>query len=134
MASTRALKPIQSGTLRFTGKLEKPTPGTDSKGLPLTTYELFADVRFDIQDYRSTESLNAQQMGSQVTTYVVMRYIPGVDASMRLVHVTDSSVSPPTIDYYDIQGIVKDPTGRRALQLYCIKRQAAGFRAGTPSG
>jgi head-tail adaptor len=132
--TSRALQPIQSGDLRQVGRLEQIVGSTDSKGMPVQAYEFVTEVRFMFTDYRPSEGLQAGQLASQVTTYITTRYFPGVNAGMRLVHVVDSSVSPPLIDYYDIQGVVRDGTARRALQLVCVKRDAAGYRAGPPSG
>lgn len=128
--ATRALKPIQAGQLRHAGRIERRVAGVDSKGLPTTTYELFATVRFMFDDYRPSEALKAAQLGSQVTTYITTRFVQGVDATMRFVHLYDQSQSPALVDYYDIQGIVRDATGRLAMQLVCVKRDAAGYRVG----
>jgi hypothetical protein len=131
----RALKPIQSSALRFVGDLEQRDQGTDLAGSPLATYSLFAaGVRFDIQDWRATETLQANQVLSSVVTYVTIRWRPGIEGAipgqLRLKHIADASVSPPVVDYYDIQGVVRDPTTRVALQLACIRRDGSGFRTG----
>ena len=84
-----------------------------------------------MSDWRDTEVSAAQQIMSQVITYIVIRFRPGILSTMRLKHVTEWTANPPLVDYYDIQGVVRDPTLRWALQLACIKRDAAGYRVGT---
>ena len=128
MPSSRALQPIQSGQLRHIGDIEQRTTGTDAGGSPLTTYSTFAkDVRMDINDYRGNESFVAQTVESSQTTYITIRYRPGLNATMRIKHRAESGV----IDYYDITGIVSDQTRRRGMLLQCVKRDSSGFRTGS---
>lgn len=132
MASARNLRPISAGALRFICDIERPDPGKDNAGIPKTTYSVFAkNVYFDFIDYRGGESVQANQIGATLITYITIRWLPGIDATMRVKHISDYSVSPPTIDYYDITSIPsRDGTMRDALLLQCTKRDAAGYRTG----
>lgn len=132
----REIRPTQSGELRHVGDLEKLDIGTDNSGTPLTTYSLFAkDVRFAIDDWKPLESVVANAVQSNLFTRIRIRYRPGLEGSapsiFRLKHVIDASVSPPAVEYYDIQGAVRDITLRVELQLSCVRRDAAGYRTGT---
>lgn len=132
----REIRPTQSGELRHVGDLEKLDIGTDNSGTPLTTYSLFAkDVRFAIDDWKPLESVVANAVQTNLFTRIRIRYRPGLEGSapsiFRLKHVTDASVSPPAVEYYDIQGAVRDITLRVELQLSCLRRDAAGYRTGT---
>jgi hypothetical protein len=133
--SRATIKRIEAGALRFIGDIERQVGSVDSMGSPTAKYELFAaGVRFAITDWRANETVQANTVMSQVTTYITVRYRPGLEGEapgkMRLKHVSDASVSPPVIDYYDILGAVRDPTIRVGLMLACIKRDSSGFRTG----
>lgn len=133
---SRALKKLSAGELRFIGDLEVRDLGTDEAGSPLTTYSKFAEnVYFAMSDWRATEAQQANTILGTFLTYVVIRWRPGLEGVaanvMRLRHPSDLSVSPPIVDYYDIQGCVRDPTTREALQLACIRRDSTGYRTGT---
>lgn len=125
------LKPLQSGILRQVGDIEVLVDGKDSFGSPMTSYQLWAPgVRFDFADWRVTENVSAKEIQSSVLTYITMRWRPGVTSKMRIKHIAEITTSPQMIDYYDIQGVVRDPTLRTVLQLACLKRDAAGYRTG----
>jgi len=128
----RQLKPIQAGQLRFQGWLEKPVQSF-VHGVPSIDYETFASIRFSIEDFRGNEVFNGQTLESMLTTYVVMRWLPGVNATMRVKRQIAASESPSDFDYYEIQSIIEDPTRYRVMQLQCVRRDAAGFRKGAPS-
>lgn len=132
MASARNLKPISAGSLRYICDIEAPDPGKDNAGIPKSTFSVFAkNVYFDFADYRGAESAQANQIGATLVTYITIRWLPGITAAMRIKHISDYSLSPPTVDYYDITSIpARDSTMRSALLLQCIKRDAAGYRTG----
>jgi head-tail adaptor len=120
-----------SGELRHIGNIEAPVAGTDSSGTPNTNYVLWAEnINFAIDDWKSPEVYQAQQVEGQQTTRIRMRYRPGVLAGMRLVYCTNPGQSPLIFEYYEITGVTRDITLRVEIQLNCVKRDAAGFRAG----
>lgn len=136
MASRATIKRINSGDLRYVGDIERRIDGVDAMRSPSTFYEVFAaGVRFAIADWRVTETVQANTTVSQFLTYITIRYRSGIEGAapgqMRLKHISDASVSPPVIDYYDIQGALRDPQLRIGLLLSCVKRDSAGFRTGT---
>lgn len=118
--------------MRLVGNLESLIAGQDAAGGPTTRYELFAEnIRFGMSDWRVSEANAAQQIVSQILTYIVMRWRPGIVPTMRLVHPSDRLAVPPVIDYYDIQGAIRHPSTRWALQLVCVKKDATNYRTGT---
>lgn len=132
----REIRPTQSGELRHVGDLEKLDIGTDASGTPLTTYSPFAkNVRFAIDDWKPLESMMSAAVQSNLFTRIRIRWRPGIEgtapSTFRLRHVADGSVSPPIVEFYDIQGAVRDITLRVELQLSCVLRDAAGYRTGT---
>lgn len=135
VASRAVIKGIQAGELRFVGDIERRVDAVDAMRSPSTSYELFAGgVRFAIADYRPTETMQANTTMSQVTTYLTIRYRPGIEGQvpgqLRLKHISDASVSPAIVDYYDIQGAIRDPSIRQGLLLSCVRRDSSGFRTG----
>lgn len=131
----RVFKPLNAGDLRFVGDLEKVDAGTDSAGSPLATYSPFVQgVRFSIGDWRVSENVQAATVLGQRITILIIRWRPGLEGVLpnvlRLKHISDYSVSPPTVDYYDIQGAIRDSTTRWALQLFGVQRDSEGYRTG----
>lgn len=131
----RAFKPLESGSLRFVGDLQQQTGDLDASGSPLGTYRTIAkNIRFGIMDWRGVEQQGANTIVGSVTTYLMLRWRPclvGLAPDvMRLKHVVGRSGGLPTVDYYDIQGIVRDRTTRVSMQLMCIRRDSSGYRTG----
>lgn len=133
MAGVRTLRPISAGELRLVCDIEQLISEVDEAGTPMTRYQLFAkNVFFAFGDYRSGESLQAKELMGQLTTYVTIRWRPGIAEGMRLKYVADGSRSPQLIEYYEIQGLpMRDTTARIALLLQCVKRDAPGALTGT---
>ena len=127
----REIRPTQSGELRHIGNIEQRAGGTDSTGVPSSDYVLWAEnVRFAIDDWKSPEAYNAEQLNGMITTRIRIRWRPGIVSGMRLVYCTNPGQSPPIFEYYEITGPTRDISLRVEIQLNCIKRDAAGFRTG----
>jgi head-tail adaptor len=127
----RQIRPTMSGELRHIGNIEQLVGGVDGSGTPNTTYVLWAEnIPFAIDDWKSPEVYKAQQVEGQQSTRIRIRYRPGVIAGMRVVYNTNPGQSPSIFEYYEITGVTRDITLRVEIQLNCIKRDAAGFRAG----
>ena len=133
----KTLRTLTSGEMRHIGDLEKLVVGTDATGAPRTDYEIFAkDIRFGIDDWKPYETWAANAPESALSTRLRIRYRPGLDgiapSTMRIKRRTsDAGVSPVVFEYYDIIGAVRDPTTRVDLTLWCMRRDAAGFKIGT---
>jgi hypothetical protein len=135
MPGARTFEPLNPGSLRFLGDLEVQQDGVDAAGTPLATFIPYAQgIFFTFADYRATETGTANTVMASITTYAVIRWRPGLEGiepgKMRLKWASDLSVSPPIIEYYDVQGAVRDPTARWALQLSLVRRDSAGYRSG----
>jgi hypothetical protein len=138
MASARTFEPLNPGDLRFVCDLEVQQDALDAAGTPVANFVPYAQgVFFSFADYRATETGTANTIVASQTTYVIIRWRPGLEGvepgKMRLRWVSDFSVSPPVIEYYDIQGAIRDRTARWAMQLACVRRDSAGYRTGAPS-
>lgn len=122
---------MQAGRLRHVITIEEPVETQDATGAMTTVWQTWADgVRASIEDVSTREQFAAAQVQAEITTRVRIRYRRGVHEKMRIRHVREHSGSPQVIDYYDIQGPpTRDvATGRRELQLLCLRRSAEGFR------
>lgn len=137
----REIRPTQSGELRHRGDLQKlvtnpdGTPLTDAAGMALIEYQTYAEgVYFSIDDFSTYESFQAQQVGSELTTRIRVRFRPSLEGvapnTMRMRLRLNPGNSPAKYDYYDIQGSIRDPFLRVEMQLTCIRRDVGGFRTG----
>lgn len=128
----REIRPTQSGELRHVADIEALVQGTDAVGAPLTSYVTWAkNVFFAIDDWKPYEKWSSAQLDSSLYTRIRIRWRPGVEPTMRLVHRLNPGAADPQFDYYDIIGVVRDISLRVELQLACMKHNAPGFRVGT---
>lgn len=119
---------IQAGKLRHKVTIQTPTETQDEYGQPVQTWATFAEVFASVEPIRGREFFAAQQIQSDVTTRIRIRYLSGVTTKMRVVHTTDHS-SPATVEEYDIEAVIHVEEKRREMHLMCRKRDADGFRA-----
>jgi len=114
---------IRSAELRHFGNIERRIKGHDDTGEPTNVWEVWArDVHFAIDDWRPVEAVAAGQVQDHQTVRLRIRYRPGVSPTMRVAHVPCPGIAPEVTDYYDIEGIIHDPTMQRDLQLECRRR------------
>jgi SPP1 family predicted phage head-tail adaptor len=118
---------MRAGRLRHKVTLQRRVETTNAIGETVWYYADVAEIFAHIEPLSGKEYFGAQQVQSDVTTRVRVRYRTGLQPTMRLVHVREAG-SPTLFDYYDIQSIIQPHTDRRELQLMCIRRDAEGFR------
>lgn len=113
---------MNSGDLNREILLQSPNAGQDQFGQPVTTWTDFATVRAAINDASGRQFASAQAEQNAVYTAITIRYLPGVTASMRVVHGTD---------VYDIEAVLGQD--RVALTLMCVRGKdgASGYIGGT---
>lgn len=89
---------MNPGALSHLVRIEHQTSTKSAIGENLETWVTFASGWAGIEHLSGTEGLNLRAAGSEITTRIRMRYIPGVKASMRIVYGTDiyNIVEPPT--------------------------------------
>lgn len=121
---------MRSGQFRFRVTLLRRVDDQAQSGQVTHSYEPFAEnVPARIVTLSGREYFAAQQVQSDVSTRIHIRWRGDVDETCRVMHVTDHSVSPQEFDLYDISSAIPDEkTGRRELVLMCVKRQAEGWR------
>lgn len=119
---------MQAGSLRHRVSIENPVDTQDSTGAPIPTWESVAeDLPASIQPLTGRELFAAQQVQSDTTTKITIRWIKGVTSRMRVLH--SLGESPEVVEVYNIEAVLPDSTGRRTLQLLCRLRAAEGFRS-----
>lgn len=94
-------------------------------------FEDWLKVWAAIEPLTPREVWGAQQVQSDITAQIRMRYRPGIDATMRIKYVRGLGGSPDVTELYDIEGPpVNSNTEDRELVLSCKLRDAEGFRTG----
>lgn len=118
---------LEAGRLRHRVRIERFDYLRDSNGDAVQDpntgeiareWVLVKEVSAEISDYSVREFLQSQATQSQTNTMIVIRWMPGVDAGMRAVHVARDL--PPV--YYNIHGVQADKeSGREYLTLPCSR-------------
>lgn len=108
---------LNAGDLRHRVEILAPTLAQDSAGgtQVLQQFSVFATVWAAVHALSGRELLAAQQLVSQVTHKVTMRWLPGVIALQNLRVLTDGT-------YLQIQAVIPDDTRRYSLELLCVER------------
>lgn len=113
---------MRIGTLRDRVTIQSATKSQDATGAIVNTWAEFATVWASIEPLSGREFFAANQVQSNVSTRIRIRYLANVTAAMRVKNGND---------YYDIQAVIHDSnSGREHIQLMCVQRGAEGFRNG----
>lgn len=99
---------INAGKYRHSIVIQEPTKSTDAWGGEINTWSNFATVRAKKRPLRGRELIAAQAEQSETEVMFYIRYLSGVDRSMRIVH--DSK-------YYDITSVVNVDERNRELEI-----------------
>lgn len=107
------MKPLESGRLRHRIDIQQKVQTQDpySGALIVTWADFAASIAAAINPVSAKELMAGQQTHSQLTTRFVIRYRPGVDSNMRVLH--NGTV-------YEIDGVIPDPdSGLEWITLAC---------------
>lgn len=112
---------IQAGRFRHRITLQTRQTTRDSAGGIVDSWKNFASgVPAVIEPASGKEFFAARQIDATVDTAITIRWRPGVDETMRVLH---------GADIYDIIAALPDgDSGRKILSLMCLQRKASGFR------
>jgi SPP1 family predicted phage head-tail adaptor len=121
---------MRSGRLRHIVQLQRPHVAQDDSGQPSSQYETFDWDYADIEALQGRELFAAQQVQSQLTTKITMRYRRDVDSTVRVLHQVNGNDSPADYDVYDIESAAPDRTQMREIVCLAVKRDAEGWRSG----
>lgn len=103
--------------LRHTILLQQPVSGTDDFGEPQLAFETARRVRASIEPLRGREYFAAQQIHSEITHKIVLRYLPGLAATWRVRFGTR---------IFQIAAARNLNEQGRWLELLCIERNPEG--------
>lgn len=100
---------MQAASLKNRVTIQSPSTSVDSVGQPLTTWTDIAYLWASIKHVNGISSIKSGADTSVVKCSVRIRYKPGINAGMRVLHGTD---------VYDIQAVLPDDN-RVFLDLVC---------------
>lgn len=120
---------MQAGRYRHRVTLQRRTDSQDPGGQVVYSYVDAEEAWARIAPLTGREFISAQQVQSEVTTTIYVRWRDGIDETWRVKHVVKHDESPQWFDVYDVVAAMPDEkTGRRELKLMCVKRVAEGWR------
>lgn len=118
---------VRAGILRHRVTIQYRVETRGDTGEVLWTWTDFARVWAAIEPVTGRESWAGAQLYAEVTTLIRVRYREGITPKMRIFH-GDNYGSPTFGEYFDVQSVVRPDYARDELQLYCVKRDASGWR------
>lgn len=122
---------MQAGRLKDRVVLQRPVETRTATGGVVIQYQDWLTVWARVEDLTPRERFLADQVQSDITTRIRLRYRPGLTAKMRVKHQRQAG-SPTDVNLYDVAGPPIEVMGaRREIQLMCIRRDAEGFRTGS---
>lgn len=102
---------LKAGRLRHRLRLVQPVTVQDATGTLTTTWQTVKTLPAAIEPLSVKDFITAQQLKSQITARIVIRFDPAINPTMRL-------VCPVTGTVYQIHGALPDPvSGREYLTL-----------------
>ncbi|MCU7917071.1 MAG: phage head closure protein [Candidatus Thiodiazotropha sp. (ex Epidulcina cf. delphinae)] len=99
-----------SGNLRHKITIQRATVTRSNSGQAVKNWGDVATVRADVYSISGREFFDADQVNSDVTLKVVVRFINGIDPGMRVVH---------NRRIYDIKAVLNQENRRRPTLLMC---------------
>ena len=101
---------MRAGTLNARATIQRPTPGQDALGQPLTTWSDVATVWANIKHTSGIEQIKTNAELSTVKVSIQIRYRTGLDAGMRVVH---------GVNAYNILSVLPDAENKAHTNLVC---------------
>ncbi len=100
---------MRAGRLRHSITIQRLTAARDEFGAPVESWQDVAPLRAGVEPLTGREFFAAQQVNSEVSVRIVVRFRSGILSEMRAVH---------GADIYDILAVIPDAR-RREMQLLC---------------
>lgn len=120
---------MQSGKFVHVITIEAPTRTQTAGGDFEETWDPvagFTRIMAEVLPDRASEFFAARQIQATQNAMVRLYSQPGITPQMRVVH----HVRPGSDVYYDIQGVVDFQSRQQEIRLYCLWREAEGYRRG----
>lgn len=95
-------------------RIERKVTERSSSGAMVDSWVTFAEkVPADIKGLSGRELMAGQAIRPEITTSILIRWMQGIEPSMRVVHPDDGD------RVYQIDATIPDPTLRREIRLLC---------------
>jgi len=111
---------MRAGSLRHFVSIEKPVTVKSETGDPVVTWQTVAkDIPAEIAPLSVREFIAGAvgPLASQLTAKITIRYMDGIDATMRIKHRRGR-----TTDLYNIAGALSDPKSGREYLVFPVSR------------
>lgn len=102
------------GRLRYSIRIEEPSGNRSTSGQPVETWSEFATTRADIYSISGREYFEADQVNSETTVKIVIRYLQGLNTKMRIRH---GDV------IYKINAVLNQENRRRPVVIMCERQE-----------
>ena len=117
------------GRLRHRLRLQRRSDTRNESGETLVAYSDVAEVWGSVRNLGGRELFAAQQVQSEVTTEIIIRWRPGVDSTARIIQ--QSTTGGSEVAKYDVvHALQDDHTGKDYIKMLCVRRVADGVRSG----
>lgn len=121
---------MQAGKLRHVLTVEQQQESQDPEtgAIRVVWVPVLERIRAEVLPDRASEFFAARQVQSTTNAMIRIRWLPGITAKMRIKHHLRDGPDP-LVELWDIQGVVPFQDRFRELRLYCLSREADGFRS-----
>lgn len=124
---------MEAGRLRDRVRIERAVRRRTESGAFVEDYEPWITCWASVEPLSPREFFSAQQVQSEISTRIRIRYRPGLNAKCRVLHQRQGG-SPTLIDRYDVEGPPIEYRATGEVHLMCVRRDAEGFRIGSDVG
>ena len=107
---------MRGGLLRNKVTIQRPVRTTSGTGDNVVNWETFTTAGASVSPVSAREQLRGNQIETNISHVVNLRYVKGITADMRLQVPTDDA---PLI--LNIQGVANLDNRRRQVQLTCVE-------------
>lgn len=104
---------VGAGDMRRWLTIQQPAASQNARGEEVPAWTTFATVWGAIVPASGREMLTAQQIQAVVTHKITIRYLAGLDPSMRVLY---------NGRYFDIQAVIDINEQQRQMELLCFER------------
>lgn len=119
---------MQTGKLNKRIKIDRPNETQNDLQEVVIEYVFWQEVWASIEPLNGKEFLTAQQIQSDVSTRIRIRYLEGINQKHRIRFDREATGSPTVTDYYEIDAVIPVMEDRRQMDLMCRKLDAEGAR------
>lgn len=105
---------VKAGKLRHELTIEENTKAADATGVMVSSWSTFASVYGSIRNTRGSELIQGDSVASNINTFILIRYLQGVRANMRVAATVQGATRYYNIEY--INGVLEED---EMIELVC---------------